>query len=184
MIPRTFNLDRYLGELDVIETQLEQRIAAVPCSMLTKRPNSASWCVAEVIEHLELTGRAFRPLWDAEIPKLKDASAEHNYALLGRLFLWSLEPPYRLKFKTAKNFIPAPEPSGEAPSQLLSLFQAMHDQVRRRALQLRGKDTFSATVTSPFAGSISYAVGLSFDIAAAHERRHLWQLDRILDAIR
>jgi hypothetical protein len=96
-----FGLERWLGEWSEIELRLEQLVASRECAELTRRPGPGMWSVVEVVEHLDLTGRSFLPLWDEGIPRLREGALERGYGLPQRGFLWFLEPPYRMKFKTA-----------------------------------------------------------------------------------
>jgi hypothetical protein len=51
----------------------------------------------------------------------------------------------------------------------------LHREFIRRAESSRGLDLRRTKIPSPFASWMSYPLGFSFDLALAHERRHLWQ---------
>ena len=51
----------------------------------------------------------------------------------------------------------------------------MHHELAARVWASEGLDAGEVRVQSPFIAWIRYPLGLSFDLALAHERRHLWQ---------
>ena len=51
----------------------------------------------------------------------------------------------------------------------------MHHEIAQRVWASQGHHPKRVKVQSPFAAWIWYPMGLSFDLALAHERRHLWQ---------
>jgi hypothetical protein len=47
-----------------------------------------------------------------------------------------------------------------------------------------GLDVTTIRVTSPFNASLRYSAYSALHILAAHERRHLWQAERVRDQLR
>lgn len=73
--------------------------------LLNKRPSPHNRSALECIAHLNLSSDAMRPgirqAIEAAQRLPKAPASKYQMDLLGRLLAWSLEPPPRLKFKTA-----------------------------------------------------------------------------------
>jgi hypothetical protein len=96
----------------------------------------------------------------------------------GRLLKWSLEPPPRFRFPAPPGFQPPPT---VAADQVLPQFLASQEE------PLASSDGFAIDrykIVSPFSSHVKYSVWSSFCICAAHERRHLWQAERVIKALR
>ncbi|WP_035349127.1 DinB family protein [Edaphobacter aggregans] len=145
---------------------------------LNRRPTPGSWSIAQCIHHLNLTTDAFLTAWrDAERVVLAGQGTESRpYGWFLRRMLWTMEPPYRMKTKTAKGFQP-----GEVDSGLFTLeaFRERQPLVKDAAREACGYDLTRSRVRSPFVSWMRYPLGFSFDLFAAHERRHLWQAGEI-----
>jgi hypothetical protein len=57
-------------------------------------------------------------------------------------------------------------------------FLNMHRAIVRRLDGSLGVDVKQIKAQSPFIAWVWYPLGFSFDLALAHERRHLWQARR------
>ena len=132
------------------------------------------------IEHLVLTGQAFLPTWDAALNKADEMerhdSAGFPYTWWQSKILDYAENPGRLRLKTPPPFVPY---SRHSIAETVSRFLGMHRELASRVARSRGLDVRRAKVQSPFTSWIWYAVGFSFDLALAHERRHLHQAWRV-----
>jgi hypothetical protein len=89
-----------------------------------------------------------------------------------------------MKYYTPLSFVPYSRHSIE---DTVARFLDMHHKGIGRVSQSRGLDVMRIKVQSPFTSWIRYALGFSFDLALAHERRHLrqaWQVRRqLLDSV-
>ena len=178
--PHEFKPSSSLIALEAIERDLGHLIAGLKEDQFHATTAAGGWSVAYCIEHLVLSGHAFLPKWDLA---LKNASARSlyrtgpmSYRWWHRLILAGIEPPYRIKTKTKWAFTPC---SRQSIEETLRRFFSMHREVRHRIELSVGVDAERARVQSPFVSWISYPLGLSFDLALAHERRHLWQAWRV-----
>src|SRR5262245_10870977 len=178
--PHEFKPSASLIAIEAIEGDLSQLLSALKEDQFHASTVSGGWSVAYCIEHVVLAGHAFLPKWDLA---LENASARRFYRTgpvpyrwWHRLILAGFEPPYRIKTKTKWAFTPC---SRQSIEESLRHFFSMHREVRLRIEQSVGVDAVRARVQSPFVSWISYPLGLSFDLALAHERRHLWQAWRV-----
>ena len=98
---------------------------------------------------------------------------------VGRILTWSLEPPPRLRTRTAAPFRPPPV---EPVSGVLPAFAGQQARLVELLRAAEGLDLGAARVVSPFDSRVRYNAYSTFRVLEAHERRHLWQAARALAA--
>jgi hypothetical protein len=144
-------------------------------------PQPGRWSVAQCLEHLNVTHRAWLPLLEAAADKGRREGVIHNgpytYGFLSRLFLRVLEPPVKLKVKAPKPFRPSPELGREA---VVAEFDTMHQRLDKLIASSNGLDLSRIRVRSAFSGRIRYSLGMSYWLILAHDRRHIWQARNLL----
>lgn len=179
-----FDLAGCLQAAAAIEADLAQLTSALTEAQFHAPTRTGGWSVGYCIEHLVLTGQAFLPKWDRA---LQDAAGDRGgqalrYSWWQRQVLRHIENPSRLKRKTAPEFVPCSRHSIE---ETVGRFLGMHQDLARRVARCRGLDVRRTRVQSPFVAWMRYELGFSFDLALAHERRHLrqaWDVRRQLQA--
>lgn len=175
-VPHSFDPQRCLGALQQIESDLVNLVDGLTEVQFQASPPSGGWPIGYCIEHLALTGNSFVSHWDAAIGT--GGSVHHSgkpaacYSWWKRRILGFYEPPYRMKTKTTRPFVPC---NHRPMSEVVRRFLAMHREVASRLEASRAVDASCLKVQSPFVGRVKYSLGFSFDLALAHERRHLWQ---------
>jgi DinB superfamily len=171
-----FDLPGCLKAVAAIEAEVRQLASALTEAQFHAPPRTGGWSVGYCLEHLVLTGQAFFPKWDTA---LKEAAAKRSYsdeafpyAWWHRRILRLAEPPYKLKTKTTQSFLPC---SRRPMEETVHRFLSMHREFASRVAGSSGLDVKRTKVQSPFVSWMWYPLGFSFDLALAHERRHLWQ---------
>ncbi|HKC58383.1 MAG TPA: hypothetical protein VKC35_19755, partial [Vicinamibacterales bacterium] len=101
------------------------------------------------------------------------------YWWFARLFVRMLEPPPWLRVKAPPTFHPPP---ARGRREIMAAFRAYQVQYVDRLRQANGLDLARARVRSPAASWIQVPLGTGFMAMTAHERRHLWQARRVLEA--
>jgi hypothetical protein len=145
-----------------------------------KRPAPARWSAAECVEHLNLTTRAYLPRIEPGLRELRSRNqlsrGPYRMELMPRFLNWLLEPPVRLKMPTSAPFQPAEiaDPTRVVPD-FVELQQRLLDLLR----QSEGLAIDAFKIHSPFAESVRYNLYSAFVLTATHQRRHLWQAERI-----
>jgi len=175
-----FEVGQCLRTIQSVEADLRGLTAGLTECQFQAPPRTGGWSIAYCIEHLILTGNAFMNEWDAALDAASTrgsrAGGPFPYSWLQRKLLNFAEPPYRLRVKTTKPFVPlARRPMADT----IHRFLRMHKEMAARVARCQGLDAGSIKVKSPFVSWLSYSLGMSFDLALAHERRHLWQAMQI-----
>jgi len=145
---------------------------------LLVRLKPQSWCVAECLDHLTQTTRAFLPAISeaiARAPKLR-TNRRLRTGVVPSLFIRSLNPPYRIRFKVLPQLVPQPLSSEEAWSG----FTLSQSELLATLSTAAGLAIDRVSVKSPVYARISYNIYGVFRMLAAHQNRHVWQIGQIL----
>lgn len=150
----------------------------------TVRPNPGSWSAAECLSHLSISTEMFLPVLGGAIADAKTkgmkSDKKPSMDVVGRVLRWFLEPPIRQRVKTAAPFVPkAVRAKAEAFGEFSSLQSKLIDLLHESA----GLDLRKMKIISPFDKRVKYNVYSAFRIVAAHQRRHLWQAEKAVEAV-
>lgn len=152
---------------------------------LSEPPAPGAWSAADNLMHLAMASQAMVPRMTRTLGKLADAGKRTQGPSkpdwLGRIYVWFLEPPARLKVRAPKPFVPPP---GMAAPDALRVFLAEQERALGLVEQAVGLDLAARKVPSPVTRHIRYNVMSAFRMVTAHERRHLWQARRAAMAVR
>lgn len=174
-----------LRELEACTERAQAVVFGLTPEEIVRRPGPKSWSIAEILEHLSATTRAYLPPLDRAAGELRDkgrtGSGPYAFDWIGRFMIWSLEPPPRFKMRAPGVFVPL----GVAqPEAALSTFAEMQGELVRRVLSLDGLALDSAKVVSPAAKVLRFNVWSALKMLSAHERRHLAQAEAVKRELR
>jgi hypothetical protein len=162
--------------MGAIEAELTELALSLTEAQFQAPPRTGGWSAGHCIEHLVLTGNEFVAKWDTALKRARTSGSPANTPVRSpwwqRAVLRATEPPYRLKSKTTQSFCPC---SRRSMQKTIRRFLSMHQEFVKRLESSQEVNTETTQVQSPFASWMWYPLGFSFDLALAHERRHLWQ---------
>jgi hypothetical protein len=148
------------------------------------RPGPDRWSVAECLIHLNATSRGFLPLLRRAIAEGRGPgprqSGPYRLNLVGRFLLWSVEPPVRFRVKTTAPFVP---PAVEPRAVVLAEFDRLQNDLLVSLHEADGLRLGKLKITSPFDPRFKYNLYAAFRILPAHQRRHLWQAERVVEEL-
>jgi len=173
-----------MTQLEFLREQLlacTERARALPRNPdWSRSPAPGVWSPAECVAHLtQSTGVMLPPLEEAA-RRAGPASTPYQHTWSERLFLWYIEPPYRLKVKTRGGFVPEPAPPGD----VLPAFEARQQRLDQFLQSVAGKALDKVKIHSPFNARFTYSAWTGLVLILAHQRRHLWQAEQILARLR
>lgn len=148
---------------------------------LTTKLESESWSVAECIDHLARTTNSFLPAILKAItaaPKLTTARPLRTGTITS-LLIRNLEPPYRLRYNVLTHLAPKETDFAVA----WSAFEESQSQLLAAIGSSAGVAIDKVKVPCPVYAHVTYNAYGAFRMLAAHERRHLWQIQQILTAL-
>ena len=178
-------IDELKAELEEATERARKLVQSTEPRHFTVRPNMSSWSAAECLSHLSISTEMFLPALRETIENArKRGLAPEKRAsmdILGRILRWFLEPPVRQRVKTAARFVPK---SVRAKAEALNEFISLQNQLIE-VLQTANEIPLSKVkIVSPFDKRVKYNLYSAFRIIAAHQRRHLWQAEQAVAALR
>jgi hypothetical protein len=176
-------IEEFRVEFERLSAEADALVAPLSEAQFTWQPAPGRWSVAECIEHLNVTARLYLPKLDEAIADAirrgRYAEGPFSYNWIGRFVVRSMEPPARVRMRAPKSFHPPPSRSRR---EIMAAFRAYQVQFIDRLRQANGLDLAGAKVSSPASDWIRLPLGSGFSLMTAHERRHLWQAQRVTAA--
>lgn len=150
-----------------------------------QRPEQDAWSVAECLDHLNETARLYLPELAQAIEGGREAGhlaipGSSDRTLLGRLIVWTQEPPVRFRTKTFEGIEPGHDLD---PEEVLDAFDALHEELVVRINEAADLDRKRVKMRSVLDSRLKLSLGDWFHFLAAHARRHLWQADRVRERV-
>jgi hypothetical protein len=172
------------SELDAATARLHSLTDTLDDAAWRAKPGNARWSVAECVDHLNLTSRAYLPLLtealrDGRARGLTNPASSNRLDIIGWLLVRSLEPPVRRRrrMKTTEPFVP----QGVGPKAAVV---AEYEELQRGLIALladaEGLAITKIKVRSAFNAKLRYSVYSALRVIATHQRRHLWQAEEAL----
>jgi hypothetical protein len=171
-------LDTVLKQIEEVTLRAKKLLAGRSQTDLTSSVESASWSVAQCLDHLAQTTNAFIPAISSAIaraPRLTTNRALRTGALT-RVFIRNLQPPYRRRFKVPAPLVPRQHDFNSA----WDAFEKSQAQLAKTIRSAAGLAIDQVRVESPVYARFSYNVYGALRMLTAHEFRHLWQIEQVL----
>lgn len=171
-------------ELDAADREARALVEGLDERAGQWRAAPGSWSIAECLDHLATANRVYLRAMRAPAERARQLGRLRRRAarpgLLGGWFVRSLEPPPRplRKSRAPRAIQPrAAVPLGDA----FAAFGASQHEVRAFLQDFAGIDLAGVTFPNPFVRGIRFSLATGLHVITAHERRHLWQAERVLE---
>jgi hypothetical protein len=167
---------------DAAEADARRLVSGLTEELGRWRAAAGTWSVAECLDHLATADRvylaAMRPPAERALADGLRRDGPARPGLVGRWFVWSLEPPVKPAFRgTAPRAIrPRASPALDGA---MRAFLAAHDEARVFLRTFAGIDLAGVRFPNPFIRGVRFSLATGLHVIAAHERRHLWQAWRV-----
>lgn len=145
------------------------------------RPHSGRWSIAECLAHLNIVGRQYSRMVKELIDsgrrrRMLTGGGLHRHGFWGSLFVRSMEPPVRIRLPAPRHFKPA---TGYGVARVVPAFLALQEDYVRLIESANGLDLGALRIPNPNFRLVQLSLGQCFGLIASHQRRHLWQAERI-----
>ena len=181
-VPAEAELAARRRELEAVLADASAVAAGLDDRRLEWRPAPGRWSVAECLNHLNVTVTKYLPHIDEMIARARaegrTGRGPFRHPWIGTWFIRMLEPPPRRRLRVPGVFAPLP---GVAPGSLLPEFRRLREALQRRIVEADGLDLAAVSTESPAARFLTLTLGQCFAALAAHDRRHLWQVHRVVE---
>lgn len=167
-------------QLDAIHAKTSEVCAGLDSARLNWQPDGGRrWSIAQCLDHLAKTTQFYgRRLEDAisTAPAGAERQAAHPN-LMGRMLIWSMEPPARLHMPTHAALQP---PSTLEPAEVRRAFSDSLDYLSTLTARALHIDASRVKYANPLARDTRlFNVATGVLVMLAHNRRHLDQADRV-----
>lgn len=167
-------------QLGALLPKAEQLTADLSQEEFNHKLSPGTWSVGECLAHLNVTNELYAGNIANAVGQGRSAGklghGPFRPSLLERAFIWMLEPPVRLRFKAPAAFSP---PSELDKAEVLARWRHTHIQLLALAEASRDLHLSAIKVQSPVNSRLKLSLGATFAVTAAHDRRHLWQAQRV-----
>lgn len=145
---------------------------------LTNRLEPGSWSATECLDHLARTTFSFLPAISRAVATAPELTTNRTLrtGTIASLLIRNLEPPYHLRYKVLSHLAPQERDFATAWSS----FEHSQSQLSEALQSAAGLAIDKVTVPCPLCAQVTYNTYGAFRMLAAHQRRHLWQMEQIL----
>jgi hypothetical protein len=148
------------------------------------QPSPTAWSIAQCLDHLGRANTVYSAALHEAVRETSSAKRSSSQAIqpgwFGRFFIRALEPPPKRKLQSPKKIVPA---SRIACQEVLEAFLRSHEAVRYVIRDGAALDLNRIRFHNPFIGLLRFTVGTGLLVITAHDRRHLWQAQKVLEHI-
>jgi DinB family protein len=179
------DLQKVLADLDAADREARRLVAGLSEAQLNWQPGGGTaWSVGQCLDHLAQGNALYAAALEDAVRRTQPGSAPRKGPIspgwFGRWFIREMEPPPRRKMGAPKKAIPSARLSG---AEVLKAFVAAHDRVRFLMAECRELDLNRIRFKNPYIGVIRFTIGTGLLVIGAHDRRHLLQAGKVLEAM-
>ena len=170
----------YIAQLDDADRAAAAFVAGISDTQANWQPHGgAAWSLAQCLDHMATTNMAYLlPLKTAASTARPGHVPYRTGRLLSRYFLSKTEPPVVMQIKAPQKIQPTAKIS---VAEALAKFQRSNDAIRQFASDTAGLNLCRVRFKNPFIPILmNFTVASGLLIIAAHNRRHLWQMEQVL----
>jgi hypothetical protein len=174
------DLQEILSALGDNDRRAEELVRDLDDERFNWRPDERSWSIAQCLDHLNVASRVYVVPMREALEKARRKGADRRGPIqpgpLGRWFVASLEPPPKRRLSAPKKIVPA---ARKGRAEVMEEWRRAQAEVRDLLREAAGLDLNRTRFVNPFIPLLRFSVGTGFRVIAAHERRHLWQGEKV-----
>jgi len=147
------------------------------------KPDADTWSLGEILDHLNFIDGLYIDILSNKFSqprKLPSGNNRFKHRLWVRLTCRFFEPPYKIKFKVPGDNQPASDiPIETVRGQYINTC----NQLINLATNHQHLALDKIRIASPLSDRIKLSVSEAFSFLGCHQRRHLWQAEKILERL-
>lgn len=173
-------LQGYQRQFEKTKEEARQLASGLSGRAFNWRPSKGQWSISECLLHLTAAGQGYLKAMDQSIEQGRakgvTGAGPFRHGLLARWAIRITEPPVGRKFQAPRQILPIPD---QPVTAVLPTFLHLQDELIRRVQQANGLHLGRVKVTSPWKRILHFSLAATFELVAAHQRRHLWQARQV-----
>ena len=174
---------KLIDETHAIAKDAQKIFGHLSKDQLNWKPNPDQWSVAQCFEHLIVINSSYFPRMEKIANGEYKPSLQERLPLLPRFFgsmiLKVVQTQAKRKFKADPRFQPANSAIG---GDIIAKFKAHQEDVIDYMKKTKRLNLKKVIITSPVASFATYSLLDAYKILVAHERRHMAQASRVMEA--
>jgi len=176
-------LPKLIDEINAVADDAHKSFGHLDAQQLNWKPSVSQWSVAQCLDHLIVINSGYFPIIEKIVRDGYKPSLQQRLPLLPRFFallvLKAVSPEGKIKYKASAHV----QPSNSAiASDVVARFKAHQQEVVRHMKMTEKLDLEKIIITSPVASVAAYSMLDAYKIVVKHERRHLQQAKRVVEA--
>ena len=168
------------GDLLKSEDDARRIAGSLSDAQINWQPRSDAWSIAQCLDHLARANTVYAAAISQALAQYPTSDQPWPGPIqpgwVARVFIRSLEPPPKRKIRAPKKIVPASRIGGR---EVLAAFLRSHEDVRAVIAECARRDLNRIRFRNPFFGFLRFSAGAGLLILSAHDRRHLWQAERV-----
>lgn len=157
--------------------------------MLVQKPDANSWCLLEILEHMNIAYEIYRPRVEKILQELPDRPSEQstfNAHIFPRFFISMIKPKgteRKWKLKTMQRFEPQQDRAVVDPEAITRMFERFYDNkahLKQAILDSRYKKVGHKRIVSAIGPVVKFYLPEAYEFIISHAERHLLQMKEVL----
>lgn len=179
MEPLPADVQALVGQIEHADRAADTLVSALSDQQLQWQPEGG-WSVAQCLEHLAAINLLHGESMKRAIDRARQAGSSRAAPLtpgpFGRWFIKGQEPPVTRRFRSPRKMRPR---SGLSRTDVLTRYHDSHARLKELARAAATIDANRTTYPNPLFGLLRFKLATGLLALPAHDRRHLWQAERI-----
>jgi hypothetical protein len=178
--PLPDDVQELLRALDENDRRAEDLVRDLDDERLNWRPDERSWSIAQCLDHLNVGSLVYLGPMREALERARRKGAVRRGPIrpgpLGRWFVATLEPPPKRRLPAPKKIVPALR---KGKAEVMEEWRRAQSGVKDLLCEAAGLDLNGTRFVNPFISLLRFSLGTGFQVLPAHQRRHLWQAERV-----
>ena len=177
------NTNEMIESLRGSSSEVEEKFGAFNEEQLNWKPSADEWSVGQCLDHLVVTGKEYFPIIEGALAGKHNSTIWEKLPLLptlgGNFILNAVQPENTRKNSAPGVFKPS---SSDIPADVIQKLVATNDELIEWFQKTDGLETDKMVVASPISKMFTYKLATAMEIVVVHERRHILQAQRVVEA--
>jgi len=174
------DVQELLRALDENDRRAEDLVRDLDDERFNWRPDERSWSIAQCLDHLNAGSLVYLGPMREALERARRQGAVRRGPIrpgpLGRWFVATLEPPPKRRLPAPKKIVPALR---KGKAEVMAEWRRAQVAVKDLLREAAGLDLNGTRFVNPFISLLRFSLGTGFQVLPAHQRRHLWQAERV-----
>jgi hypothetical protein len=175
------DLQQILDQIDAADRAADTLVADLSDRQFQWQPDDGrSWSIAQCLEHLATINVLYADAVRGAVERARQNGWTRKGPLapgpFGRFFIKSQEPPVKHRVRAPGKVRPG---SSLTRVEILRRYHDAHESLRQLIREAASIDANRATYPNPFLKLLRFKVATGLHVLPAHDRRHLWQAERV-----